>query len=96
MSLPISIPNVAPAQRVGTALTPSKLDVQVLSPAGVFVRVGHSRDELDNPLPLLGAAGLTIDSTAGIVEVQWLGEVWMEGVATNASQPIVAVNVTPN
>jgi hypothetical protein len=95
MPLPITIPNVAPAARVGTALQSSKLDVQVLSPAGVFVRIGHSRDELDNPLPFAGEAGFSLDSTSGLVEIQWLGEVWMEGLASNASQPLVTVNVTP-
>lgn len=95
MSLPITIPNVAPAARVGTALQSSKLDVQVLSAAGVFVRIGHSRDELDNPLPFAGATGFQLDSTSGLVELQWLGEVWMEGLPSNASQPVVTVAVTP-
>jgi hypothetical protein len=96
MSIPITVPNKAPAVRVGTALTASKLDIQVLSPAGVFVRVGHSRDELDNPLPFSGPAGLQLDSTVGILEVQWQGEIWMEGLPANASTPVVTVNVTPN
>jgi hypothetical protein len=95
MPLPITVPNVAPAARVGTAIVASKLDVQVLSAAGVFVRIGHSRDELDNPLPFGGATGFSIDSTSGLVELQWLGEVWMEGLASNAAQPVVAVTVTP-
>ena len=95
MSLPFTIPNVAPAARVGTALVPSKLGVQVLSAAGVFVRIGKSREELDNPLPFGGAQGYQLDSTAGYVELQWEGEVWMEGLPSNASNPSVVVSVTP-
>jgi hypothetical protein len=95
MGMTITIPNVAPAARVATAIESSKLHVQVLSAAGVFVRIAKSRDELDNPLPFSGPIGYTFDSTAGIIELQWQGEVWMEGLASNASNPLVTVDVTP-
>jgi hypothetical protein len=90
-----SIPNTGPAQKCGTAYTPSKLDVQVLSPAGVFIRIAKTQDELATPLPFQGNQGLTFDSTAGVVELQWLGEVWIAGVAANASQPFIDVRMTP-
>jgi hypothetical protein len=96
MGLPISIPNTAPAVKVGTAWVQSKLDIQVLSAAGVFVRIGHSRDELDSPGPFTGPQGFQIDSTSKLVEIQWLGEIWMEGLPANASQPLVVIGVTPN
>jgi hypothetical protein len=93
-SIPITIPNTPPAARVGTALQSSKLAIQVFSPAGVMVRLGKSRDELDNPLPFGRPAGYQFDSTSGIIELQWQGEVWLEGLPTNASLPIVSVEVT--
>jgi hypothetical protein len=93
--IPRTIPNTAPAQRVGTAIQSSKLSIQVLSAAGVFVRLGKSRDELDNPLPFSGPSGYQFDSTAGVVELQWIGEVWLEGNPTNAAVPVVTVDVTP-
>jgi hypothetical protein len=91
----ITISNTSP-QRCGTALVPSKLDVQVLSAAGIFVRIGGSRDELATPLPFGGNQGTTFDSSAGLVERQWLGEVWIVGLASNASQPVIEVSVIPN
>jgi hypothetical protein len=91
-----SIPNTGPAQKCGTAYTPSKLAVQVLSPTGVFIRIGRSQDELATPLPFQGNQGITFDATAGVVELQWTGEVWIAGVAANASQPFVDVRLTPS
>lgn len=89
-----SIPNTGPAQKCGVAYTPSKLAVQVLSPTGVFVRVGKSQDELATPLPFQGNQGITFDATAGVVELQWVGEVWIAGVPTNASQPFIDMRLT--
>jgi hypothetical protein len=91
-----TIPNSGPGQRVATALTPSKLSVQVLSAAGVFVRIANRKEDLEVPLPFQGNQGMTFDATAGVVELQWFGEVWMLGVSTNASQPTVDVRMTPN
>ena len=95
MPNPITIPNTSPAARVGTALQSSKLAIQVLSAAGVFVRLAKSRDELSDALPFNGFAGYLFDSTVGVVELQWIGEVWLQGVPTNGSLPIVTVEVTP-
>jgi hypothetical protein len=89
----MTISNSAP-QRCGTAAKGSKLDVQVLSVAGVFIRIGKSRDELNTPLPFSGQQGISFDSTAGLIELQWEGEVWICGVAANAVQPVVDVKVT--
>jgi hypothetical protein len=88
-----TIPNDAP-QKVGSAAVSSKLDVQVLSAAGVFIRIAKSRDELLNPLPFGGNQGITFDATAGLVELQWQGDIWICGVIGNASQPLVDVRVT--
>ncbi len=90
----MTVPNAAP-QKVGTAFSPGKLDVQVLSAAGVYIRIARSRDELLTPLPFAGNQGNTFDSTAGLVEFQWFGEVWVCGVSGNASQPVIDLRMTP-
>jgi hypothetical protein len=89
----MSIPNLIP-QKCGNSSGPSKLDVQVLSATGNFIRIGSSRDELLTPLPFAGGQGITFDATAGVVELQWLGDVWVCGLSTNAVQPVIDLRMT--
>lgn len=90
----IAIANSSPAQKIGTVPPGGKLHLQVLT-ASVTVRIAADRDSLDTPYPLSGAQGFPFDSTYGIVELQWLGEVWAEGIAANgAVQPVIEFSIS--
>ena len=83
------IPNAAPAQKIWNVLPGKKIKIQGLN-GGVTCRFAARQEDLDNPLPFGGAQGFAFTSTDGAVEMHWNApEIWAEGIAANASQPVI-------
>lgn len=76
--------NNPPAVKIGYLPFSGKIHVQVIT-AGVVLRLGHSREDLDTPAPVGTPAGLQFNSNQNLVELDWIGEVWAVGLSTNAS-----------
>jgi hypothetical protein len=83
-----TIPNSAPAIKIGNVAQGSRMHVQVLNGAGaISCRFANRQEVLDNPLPFGGNQGFVLTSDDGLVELIWEGDVWAEGLPANASQP---------
>lgn len=89
-----TIPNTAPAQKVGNVRPGTRIHIQVLNGAGaVACRFASRQDLLDNPTPFGGAQGFLLTSANGVVELIWQeAEIWAEGLAANASQPVIEIS----
>lgn len=86
-----SIPNTAPATKLGNVKPGTKIHLQVLNGAGNnTVRIAERPDLLDNPEPFGGSSGMAFTSNNGVVEIVWQwAEVWAAGLAANTSIPVV-------
>lgn len=74
-----------------------KLHLCVLSPANALVAIAHDRKTLESPPPAVliaqGVGGLPIPISSGIVEIEWVGELWMLGPAANTAATFVEIDV---
>lgn len=83
----VIVGNVAPAQKLGYATPGQKIHMRVLNGAGaILLRFAQSRELLDSPSPFFpDTQGYIITSLDGLVEVQWEGDIYAEGVVANAA-----------
>jgi hypothetical protein len=87
-----TLPNTKPAYRLGSARAGQKVHLLVVTP-GVTVRIASDRNSLELDTPFGGSQGLQFTSLSGVIEMQWNGEIWAQGVAANASLPVVDFSV---
>lgn len=89
-----TIPNTAPAQKVGNVKPGARIHLQVLNGAGLIIcRFGKDQNTLDVPTPFGGAQGYQLTSDDGIVELVWeSAEIWAEGIPANSALPVIEVS----
>jgi hypothetical protein len=97
----VQAPNSAPALKVATLNVTQKLHLRLLnsvstdnSNLGTIVRFGKSRDVLDLPVaPSMPQNGHRLLQSDGMIEMQWDGDVYLEGTTGNTVLPQVALEI---
>lgn len=90
----LQIPNTQPSLKVGYVRGKGHIRFKVLT-ASVTVRVGASREFLDQGVPFVGAPnGEQYTSLDGSVSLPWEGDIFMGGVVGNGSIPLVQLTIT--
>jgi hypothetical protein len=96
----IQVPNVDPPLKVATVKRGQKLHMRLFNNVatdngnlGTIVRYSRERTDLMDPTPFLPQAGHRLLQADGMIELNWEGDVWVEGTTGNTVQPQLSFGV---
>ena len=93
----IKVPNAGVAIKLATLQRGQKLHIRLLNNVaadngalGTFVRFASDRATLEIDKQFVGQSGYSLFQADGLIEIQWIGEVYCFGSNGNSVVPIIS------